>query len=95
MAGKRSATLAKCDFLRLLKQLWAALQLNVAANLISGFRTCGIVPCDVEPLRKHLPHLQTLVNAVGQGFIKYVENKHQETVDTAVRKQKRTNAVAG
>ncbi len=54
VAGRRSATLPKCDFPRLLKQLCAALQPNAATNLVSGFRTYGIVPCDVEPLLKRL-----------------------------------------
>ncbi len=96
VAGRRSATLPKCDFPRLLKQLQAALQPNAAINLVSGFRTCGIVTCDIEPLLKRLPRLQTLnLNAVGESFRKFVESKCQELVETSIRKRKRTNAVAG
>lgn len=96
VADQRAGVLPKCEFPRLLKQLCNALQENGKDRLVSAFWTCGIYPCDVQPLLDRLPRLQKLdVNAVGQGFVKYVKRKRQELVDTPVRKRKRTNAVAG
>ena len=96
VAGQRAGTLPKCEFPNLLKQLWNALQPNASARLISGFQTCGIFPCDVEPLLNRLPRLQSLdLTAIGNGFRKYVEDKRKELIDTPIRKRKQTNAVAG
>jgi hypothetical protein len=40
----------KTDFPYLLRKAMEALQPNISQNLINGFKKCGIVPCDIQPL---------------------------------------------
>ncbi len=63
----------------------------------SGFRKCGISPCDVQILLDRLPDKDRVnLNLVGESFIQFVEGRRQELEESHVpRKRKATNIVAG
>ena len=61
--GKSRASLPKDQFPPLLKKLIAKIEPNVKTNLVSGFRTCGIVPCDSAQVLKKLPSSNTCTSA--------------------------------
>lgn len=93
----KNVTLPKDKFPRLLKQLWDEISPTAATNLVSGFRSCGIVPLDCAPLLKKLPKVNHVdVTAVGEGFIDFVQQYREEIVDTGPTKRRKvTNIVAG
>jgi hypothetical protein len=90
-------TLPKDKFPRLLKALFREISDNAEANLKSGFRTCGIVPVDVTPLLKKLPKTDHVdLEAVGDGFIEFVEQQREAIIESGpAKKRKATNVVAG
>ena len=54
--SQKESAIPKDIFLRLLSQLVKALEEgNGKANLIKGFKKCGIVPIDVMPLLARIP----------------------------------------
>jgi len=63
--GKSRASLPKDQFPVLLKKLIATTEPNVKRNLVSGFRTCGIVPCDSGQVLKKLPSSTTSTHGTG------------------------------
>jgi hypothetical protein len=94
--GQRCATLPKSEFPHLLNQMWIALSVNAGQNLCSGFQTCGITPVSAEPILKRLPKANAVdVDAVGQGFRKFVEDTRKGIEEMPGRKRKKTNVVAG
>lgn len=54
-AGIHSAVLQKQHFPQLLNTLMDAISPHAAENVKSGFRKCGIHPCDVNELLGRLP----------------------------------------
>ena len=68
---------------------------NSASHLISGFRKCGIVPCDVGPLLERLHNNHN--NVINQGnipeieksFLESLENKRREATQFQVRGRKK------
>lgn len=57
--GLRNTVIPKATFPALLKELMEVLHPNVAENLKSGFRKCGIYPCDAFHLLKRPKMLWT------------------------------------
>ncbi|KAJ8890890.1 hypothetical protein PR048_010399 [Dryococelus australis] len=53
-AGIHSAVLQKQHFQRLSKELMKAISINAAENLKSGFRKCGIHPCNLNDSSSYL-----------------------------------------
>ena len=53
--GQKESAIPKDIFPRLLSQLVKALEGNGKANLVKGFKKCGIVPTDVMPLLARIP----------------------------------------
>ena len=56
---------------------------NSASNLISGFRKCGIVPCDVGPLLERLHNNHN--NVINQGNIPEIEKSFLESLENKRR----------
>ena len=52
---RRRGSIQKCYFPTLLSKLINRMQTNLASNIKSGFRTCGIIPIDRTQVLKKLP----------------------------------------
>ena len=55
--SRRVGDIPKTVFPRLLKLLWDMMSKTVGDNLVSGFRTCGLVPLDRTAALKKLPEV--------------------------------------
>ncbi|CAH1966563.1 unnamed protein product [Acanthoscelides obtectus] len=95
LVGSRSNVLEKQHFPTLLRRLMEKISENSASNLISGFRKCGIVPCDVGPLleRLHNKHNSVVnrenVSEIEKLFLESLENKRTEATQFQVRGRKK------
>lgn len=81
-AGVKHTVLQKQHFPRFLKSLMDALLPNYKENLKSGFRKCGIQPCEVDELLKRLrddnkPHDSSEVE---NSFIDYLKKTRAEVL---------------
>lgn len=100
--GSRSNVLEKQHFPALLRSLLEKIKQNAADNLISGFRKCGIVPCDPTPLIERLHSTKSgsgnntsQSSEIDNTFVEYLENKRQETTQFKTRtKKKKVNGAA-
>lgn len=90
VTGMKVATMQKVC-ISYLKRLWIKLQAgNNAENLCSGIRMCGIFPPKAELILVRLPKVEHLdVIAVGNAFVKYVEDKRKETLTLHILQHKK------
>lgn len=54
---KNRGVLPKSEFPKMLRKLFDAVGLNAVKNITSGFRTCGVIPCDKNVVLNKLPKL--------------------------------------
>ena len=93
--GRRSGTISKDCFPRLLKNLIDKMcsEKKAKKNLISGFRKCGICPLDKRPVIARLSSnildaLPTYKEKLGQAFVEHLEQQRGECGATKKRKRK-------
>nr|CAI5841642.1 unnamed protein product [Callosobruchus analis] len=67
--GMSCTILPKHQFPPLLKRVLENLEPNFKKNLESGFRKCGIYPCDVQPLLDRIAHKQVEPSAICSAFL--------------------------
>lgn len=71
---------------------------KISSNLKSGFRACGIVPCDVQPLLKRIPTDIQPADPIspGDSFLKHLEAKRAEwTEKKKTGKRRKMNVPPG
>ena len=78
----------KQDFQAMLKILHEDILNNAESNLQSGFRKCGIYPCDVSPLLERLPKCFRPLD-VESSFMKFLEEKRMNITCSGSGGQKR------
>ena len=57
---RRRGSIEKCYFPTLLVKLLNQIQSTLAANIIAGFRTCGLIPIDRNQVLKKLPSIERI-----------------------------------
>ncbi|CAH1979589.1 unnamed protein product [Acanthoscelides obtectus] len=78
--GSRETVVQKSSFTVLLNRLIDILEPTREANLISGFRKCGIFPLDVNPLLDRLPRTIDQI-ALQDSFLQSLEAKNGRKVE--------------
>lgn len=94
-AGLQSTVLQKQHFPKLLKSLMDAVSGNAANNLKSGFRKCGIIPCDVSVLLERLPGKKCEADQIENSFKEFLNNKRGDIVGNRYVKRRKVNVEAG
>ena len=97
--GQKETSIPKDIFPQLLTKLVKALdECNGKENLVSGFRKCGIVPCDVTPLLGSLPSAPSSsednVAAMDESLIKILTELRKDGPKRTY-KSKKVTVVAG
>lgn len=91
--GRRDKILQKSDFAALLQKLWCKLLGTGGANLVSGFRACGIYPTGVEHLLKRLPGHNEDVQKIDQSFKEFLSEQRKILTDGGERKRRKKTRV--
>lgn len=94
LEGSKSTVLQKQHFPMLLNKLMTALEPNAAANLISGFRKCGIYPVNVDELLKMIPQHNSDITAVESSFLETLATKRTDLTEMK-RTRKKMRIAAG
>lgn len=96
--GIQSGVLPKQQFPGLLKHVFEVLEPNFKQNLQSGFKKCGIVPCDVEPLLERISKNKVHQEAVSAAFLDILETTrtaYTNGTNNISRKRRKINVPAG
>lgn len=94
--GQNEVTLPKFKFPTLLKRLMTRIDGTVKNNVVNGFRKCGIIPLDPQPVLARLPpmpiDLNESQNAVENSFASFLSALRPD--GNNVRKTKKSLKVA-
>lgn len=93
--GIHSVTIQKQQFPPLLNKMLQVLSPNVADNLKSGFRKCGIYPVNVEELLNRIPRNTCNQNEVHSVFLKNLEARRSDSTKVVQTRRKKMNVPAG
>lgn len=97
-----SSSLEKSMFPRLLKKLIGSANLNHKQTIVSGFKTCGIVPLDRSQVLKKIPghHLEeqadvNIAPVISETLLNYLQECRRGGDTKAVSRQKKLNVPPG
>lgn len=93
--GANSQVVSKQVFPSLLKKVLERMEPNMAKNLESGFRKCGIYPCDIEPLLQRVGRKTVEPSAVSAAFLEVMNSTRSVFQKPASVKRKKINLPAG
>lgn len=97
--GVRNTNIQKQHFPPLLKKMLTIMGPNIAENLRAGFKKCGIVPLNPEPLLARLPGGQPIPPDVQQdiqvSFLETLEKRRAECTNPIKTRRKKINIPAG
>lgn len=96
--GLGSSVLPKQYFPPLLKRVLEILEPNFKKTLESGFRKCGIYPCDVQPLLDRIAKKEVEPSAVSSAFLDALKSTRAACTSTGkprLAKKKKINIPAG
>jgi hypothetical protein len=97
--GRKSPSLPKDEFPKLLKLLVGKLDDNGNENMKSGFRKCGIFPVDKQQVLSRLPdqvaNAMNLQEEVGESFLIYLKEARADGGSHSQRKRQKVTVVPG
>lgn len=94
--GMSYTVLPKQFFPSLLKRVLENLEPNFKQNFGSGFKKCGIYPCDEQPLLDKIAHKQVEPSAVSAAFLDVLQSTRDAyTVQPKLARKKKISVPAG
>lgn len=94
--GLSCSVLPKHHFPPLLKRAMEELEPKIQQNLESGFKKCGIYPCDVQPLLDRIARKEVEPSAVSEAFLEHLQMTREAYVQPIkLVKKKKINLPAG
>jgi DDE superfamily endonuclease/helix-turn-helix, Psq domain len=94
--GMSWSVLPKQHFPTLLKKVLDTLQPNIKKNLESGFKKCGIYPCDEQPLLDRIAHKQVEPSAICSAFLDALQSTRDAcSVKPKLTRKKKISLPAG
>lgn len=98
IAGAKVQNIPKSEFPSLIKELMEELKTG-SSNIVSGFRKCGLYPCNrKEPLSrlpKGLLAKEEIEKAIHQTFVQHLEETRKAVTEKKKRKKNQVNIPSG